>query len=162
MTHPADAAPACESLGPVGTWTVTRCAGDPLDLLNMPVAGTPVLGWADATGGDRSPFQAPRDDDDLADIEFDTDEEAREAGFVPGWRVGRYLCTDPQQYGHANVHGTPGQTPTQDQQAADDQRGLRVRPGTVDRRSRRVVSALAFSPQLASQLRWQVRQEAAR
>jgi hypothetical protein len=51
-------------------------------------------------------------DDDLAGVEFSSDEEAREAGFVPGWRVGRHLCTDPGQYGHANVHGTPGGTPT--------------------------------------------------
>ena len=56
------------------------------------------------------------DDDDLADIEFGSDEEARAAGFVPGWQVGRHLCTDPQQHGHANVHGTPGQAPTQRQQ----------------------------------------------
>src|SRR5262249_17485741 len=57
-------------------------------------------------------------DDDLADVEFTSDEEAREAGFVPGWLVGRHLCTDPDQHGHTNVHGTPGDTPTQEQQTA--------------------------------------------
>jgi ParB family chromosome partitioning protein len=61
------------------------------------------------------------DEDDLADIEFASDEEARAAGFVPGWQIDRHLCTDPQQYGHINVHGTPGQTPTQEQQTAEDQ-----------------------------------------
>ena len=52
-------------------------------------------------------------EDDLAGVEFADDEEARAAGFVPGWQVGRHLCTDPEQYGHTNVHGTPSQTPTQ-------------------------------------------------
>jgi hypothetical protein len=61
------------------------------------------------------------DDDDLADIEFGSDEEAREAGFVPGWQISRHLCTDPGQYGHANVHGTPSGTPTPAQQTAEDQ-----------------------------------------
>jgi ParB family chromosome partitioning protein len=60
-------------------------------------------------------------EDDLADVEFTSDEEARAAGFVPGWQIGRHLCTDPEQYGHANVHGTRGQTPTPGQQAAEDQ-----------------------------------------
>ena len=31
-------------------------------------APTPLLGWDEATAGDRSPFQAPRQSDDLADI----------------------------------------------------------------------------------------------
>ena len=61
------------------------------------------------------------DDDDLADIEFADDEEARPAGFVPGWQIGRHLCTDPDQYGHTNVHGTPGTTPTKEQQTAEDE-----------------------------------------
>ena len=76
------------------------------------------------------------DDDDLADIEFGSDEEAREAGFVPGWRVGRYLCTDPEQYGHANVHGTPSETPTQEQQAAEDQAAEAARQTEQRRRVR--------------------------
>jgi ParB family chromosome partitioning protein len=61
------------------------------------------------------------DDDDLADIEFGSDQEAREAGFVPSWQIGRHLCTDPEQYGHANVHGTPSETPTREQQTAEAQ-----------------------------------------
>ena len=76
------------------------------------------------------------DDDDLAGIEFGTDEEAREAGFVPGWRVGRHLCTDPEQYGHANVHGTPGRTPTPEQQAAEDQAAQAARQTEERRRVR--------------------------
>jgi ParB family chromosome partitioning protein len=75
-------------------------------------------------------------DDDLADIEFDSDEQAREAGFVPGWQIGRHLCTDPDQYGHANVHGTPGGTPTQDQQTAEDQAAEAARQTEARRRVR--------------------------
>ena len=77
------------------------------------------------------------DDDDLADVEFGSDEEAREAGFVPGWQVGRHLCTDPEQYGHANVHGTPGQTPTQEQRTAEDQAAEAARQTEQRRRVRR-------------------------
>jgi ParB family chromosome partitioning protein len=76
------------------------------------------------------------DDDDLADIEFADDEDAREAGFVPGWRVGRHLCTDPQQYGHANVHGTPEQTPTRGQQTAEDEAAEAARKTEERRRVR--------------------------
>ena len=75
-------------------------------------------------------------DDDLAGIEFGTDEEAREAGFAPGWQVGRHLCTDPGQYGHANVHGTPSSTPTHDQQAAEDQAAETARQTEQRRRVR--------------------------
>jgi ParB family chromosome partitioning protein len=75
-------------------------------------------------------------DDDLADIEFADDEEARAAGFVPGWRIGRHLCTDPQQYGHANVHGTPEQTPTQGQQTAEDEAAEAARKTEERRRVR--------------------------
>jgi ParB family chromosome partitioning protein len=75
-------------------------------------------------------------DDDLADVEFADDEEARAAGFVPGWRVGRHLCTDPQQHGHANVHGTPGQTPTQGQQTAEDEAAEAARKSEERRRVR--------------------------
>jgi ParB family chromosome partitioning protein len=76
-------------------------------------------------------------DDDLADVEFGSDEEVREAGFVPGWRVGRHLCTDPDQYGHANVHGTPGQTQTQGQKDAEDQAAEAARKTEERRRVRR-------------------------
>jgi ParB family chromosome partitioning protein len=75
-------------------------------------------------------------EDDLADVEFTSDEEARAAGFVPGWRVGRQLCTDPQQYGHTNVHGTPGETPTQGQQTAEDQAAEAARKTEERRRVR--------------------------
>jgi hypothetical protein len=76
-------------------------------------------------------------DDDLAGIEFASDEEARAAGFVPGWQIGRHLCTDPQAYGHINVHGTAGQTPTPGQQTAEDQAAEAARKTEERRRVRR-------------------------
>jgi ParB family chromosome partitioning protein len=76
------------------------------------------------------------DEDDLAGIEFDSDEDAREAGFVPGWQIGRHLCTDPDQYGHANVHGTPAGTPTQGQQTAEDEAAEAARKTEERRRVR--------------------------
>jgi ParB family chromosome partitioning protein len=76
-------------------------------------------------------------DDDLADVEFADDEDARAAGFVPGWRVGRHLCTDPQQYGHTNVHGTASETPTQGQQTAENQAAEAARKTEERRRVRR-------------------------
>jgi ParB family chromosome partitioning protein len=77
------------------------------------------------------------DNDDLADIEFDTDEQAREAGFAPAWQISHYLCTDPEQYGHANVHGTSGGTPTREQQTAEDQAAQAARQTEQRRRVRR-------------------------
>jgi ParB family chromosome partitioning protein len=58
------------------------------------------------------------------------------ARFVPGWRVGRHLCTDPQQYGHANVHGAPGQAPTPGQQTAEDEAAEAARKTEERRRVR--------------------------
>jgi ParB family chromosome partitioning protein len=75
-------------------------------------------------------------EDDLAGVEFADDEEARQAGFVPGWRVGRYLCTDPEAYGHTNVHGTPTGTPTPEQQTAEDEAAEEARESGKRRRVR--------------------------
>jgi ParB family chromosome partitioning protein len=84
--------------------------------------------WSWAPGAEtayRAAHDLP-DDEDLADIEFDSDEEAREAGFVPSWQIGRHLCTEPEQYGHANVYDTPGETPGQEQDTAEDEAGRRA------------------------------------
>jgi ParB family chromosome partitioning protein len=75
-------------------------------------------------------------EDDLGDVEFTSDEEARAAGFVPGWRIGRHLCTDPGQYGHANVHGTPAGTLTREQKTAEDQAAEAARKTEQRRRVR--------------------------
>jgi ParB family chromosome partitioning protein len=75
-------------------------------------------------------------DDDLGDVEFSSDEEAREAGFVPAWQIGRHLCTEPQQCGHTNVHGTPEQTPTRGQRTAEDEAAEAARKTEERRRVR--------------------------
>jgi hypothetical protein len=75
-------------------------------------------------------------DDDLIGIEFTSDEEARAAGFVPGWQIGRHLCTDPDEYGHTNVHGTATGTPTQEQKTAEDQAAEAARKTEERRRVR--------------------------
>src|SRR5262249_61367456 len=68
---------------------------------------------------------------------FDSDEEARKAGFMPGWQVSRYLCTDPEQHGHANVHGKPRETPTTEQRTAEDEEAEKARATEERRRVRR-------------------------
>jgi ParB family chromosome partitioning protein len=93
-------------------------------------------GWAPGAEAAYRAAHHLADDDDLTDIAFGSDEEAREAGFVPGWRIGRYLCTDPEQHGHANVHGTPSGTPTQEQQTADDEAAAAARQTDERRRVR--------------------------
>jgi ParB family chromosome partitioning protein len=55
---------------------------------------------------------------------------------VPGWRIGRHLCTDPDQYGHANVHGTPEQAPTPGQRTAEDEAAAAARQTDERRRVR--------------------------
>jgi ParB family chromosome partitioning protein len=77
------------------------------------------------------------DDDDLDGVEFASDEEAREAGYAEFWQISRHLCTDPEQYGHANVYGTPGEAPTIEQQTADDEVGESAAKTEERRRVRR-------------------------
>lgn len=77
------------------------------------------------------------EDDDLADVEFAGDEEAHAAGFVPSWQIVRHLCTDPTQYGHTNIHGTPTAAPTQEQQTAKDEAASAAAKTEERRRVRR-------------------------
>ena len=95
--------------------------------------------WDWAPGAEAA-YRAAHDlaaDDDLDGVEFDSDEEAREAGFAPRWQVGRYLCTDPEQHGHANVYGKPRETPTTEQRTAEDEEAEKARATEERRRVRR-------------------------
>jgi ParB family chromosome partitioning protein len=76
------------------------------------------------------------DEDDLTAVEFADDDEARAAGFMPGWKIHRHLCTDPDQYGHANVHGRPSPTPTREQTDAEDDEAAAARQTAERRRVR--------------------------
>jgi hypothetical protein len=77
------------------------------------------------------------EDDDLAAVEFDSDEEARAAGFVPSWQIHRHLCRDPEQYGHTNIHGTPTAEPTREQETAEDAEAKAAAATEEQRRVRR-------------------------
>jgi ParB family chromosome partitioning protein len=90
--------------------------------------------------GAEAAYRAAHDlaaDDGLDGVEFDSDEEARQAGFAPRWQVGRYLCADPEQHGHANVHGQPRETPTTEQRTAEDEEAEKARATEERRRVRR-------------------------
>jgi ParB family chromosome partitioning protein len=92
--------------------------------------------WAPGAEAAYRAAQGLTDNDDLAGVEFASDEEARAAGFVPGWQIGRHLCTDPDQYGHANVHGTATGTRTKEQRTAEDQAAEAARKTDERRRVR--------------------------
>ena len=55
------------------------------------------------------------------DVEFGNDDQAAEADWALCWQIGPHLCTDPDKYGHANVHGPARETPTPEQQTAEDE-----------------------------------------
>ena len=94
-------------------------------------------GWAPGAEAAYRAAHGLADDDDLSDVEFGSDEEAREAGFARAWQVGRHLCTDPDQYGHANIHGKAEETPTREQRTAGDEDAAAARATEERRRVRR-------------------------
>ena len=55
---------------------------------------------------------------------------------MPRWEISRYLCTDPGEYGHANVLGTPQATPTDQQRSAEDEAAEAARKTDERRRVR--------------------------
>ena len=59
-----------------------------------------------------------------------------EAGFRPCWQIAAYMCTDPEEYGHSNVHGTPRETPTTEQRTAEDEAAEAARKTEERRRVR--------------------------
>jgi ParB family transcriptional regulator, chromosome partitioning protein len=93
--------------------------------------------WAPGAEASYRAAHGLADDDDLSDIEFGGDEEAREAGYAPRWQVSRYLCTDAEQHGHVNVYGQPRQTPTTEQRTVEDEEAEKARATEERRRVRR-------------------------
>jgi ParB family chromosome partitioning protein len=76
-------------------------------------------------------------EEDMAAVEFSDYGEARAAGFVPGWKIHRHLCTDPDEHGHTNIHGTPTGTPTREQETAEDEAAKAAAKTEERRRVRR-------------------------
>ena len=92
--------------------------------------------WGWAPGAEDAYRAAHEDLENPGNIEFGGDEEAIEAGFTPRWQIGSYLCLEPEQYGHANVHGAAHGTPTQAQQSVEDEAAEAARRTEERRRVR--------------------------
>jgi acyl-CoA synthetase (AMP-forming)/AMP-acid ligase II len=71
-------------------------------------SGLPRLGWEDVTNGDRSPFQAPRDADDLADILYTSGTTGRPKGVAVRHSNGSMIgAVEPNWTGGGWVHASP-------------------------------------------------------
>ncbi len=69
---------------------------------------TALLGWGEATAGDRSPFQAPRDKDDLADILYTSGTTGRPKGVAVRHSNGSMIgAVEPNWSGAGWLHASP-------------------------------------------------------
>ncbi len=83
-------------------------AGAETAITATPGTTTPVLGWAEATAGDRSPFQAPRAADDLADILYTSGTTGRPKGVAVRHSNGSMIgAVEPNWTGGGWLHASP-------------------------------------------------------
>jgi acyl-CoA synthetase (AMP-forming)/AMP-acid ligase II len=76
--------------------------------LPPPDSPVPVLGWSEATAGDRSPFQAPRRSEDLADILYTSGTTGRPKGVAVRHSNGSMIgAVEPNWTGAGWLHASP-------------------------------------------------------
>jgi acyl-CoA synthetase (AMP-forming)/AMP-acid ligase II len=74
----------------------------------LPGTSAPILAWDDAVAGDRTPFQAPREKDDLADILYTSGTTGRPKGVAVRHSNGSMVgAIEPNWSGGGWVHSSP-------------------------------------------------------
>lgn len=82
---------------------------------------TQEWGWAPGAEDAYRAANGLTADDDLDNVSFGSHQEAAQAGYEYRWQIDQYLCVGPEENGHTNILGQPGDSPTEEQKTAEDQ-----------------------------------------